>query len=66
MKYMCTVLLQYIHTYRDYMLFMYLYMPLLGTKISHKLPTNQANTVVYLLTGPLLGPLSGPLCQVRD
>jgi hypothetical protein len=38
--------------------------PLLGTKISLKLPTNQANTVVYLLTGPLLGPLLGPLCQV--
>jgi hypothetical protein len=40
--------------------------PLLGTKHLPKMIINQANTVVYLLTGPLLGPLLGPLCQVRD
>ena len=46
--------------------FLFMSTPLLGTKISLKLPTNKANTVAYLLTGPLLGPLSGPLCQVCD
>ena len=40
--------------------------PLLGTTKPSRIPTNQANTAVYLLTGPLLGPLSGPLCQVWD